>query len=232
MWNLGYRGAKLSGWFDVSPKNSTWDVMHEQEHCCDEAANHQLPRAAAFWITWIVSLEECSSLTQNSIRSFWSTRSVILNGTTATYYTHSTVSAAPTDCTVKSSLFTHMCSSSLSLAARLHQCRVNHSCYVKNGWTFSIRRHTIVSICYYSPSFSSLFCLWISGICVSLDIQITDSKLVTLFFSDKCNLFPQTSDIWVLALIAKYLIKIIILNKKTVPFLEEFCHIARTSRSA
>ena len=39
--------------------------------------------------------------------------------------------------TVKSSLFTHVHSSPLSLAARLHWCRTNHSCYIKNGWTFS-----------------------------------------------------------------------------------------------
>ena len=63
--NLGCRGAESPGWFDVLPKDSAWDVMHEWPHCCDEAASHQLPIAAAFWIIWIVSTEECSSLTQN-----------------------------------------------------------------------------------------------------------------------------------------------------------------------
>ena len=39
---------------------------------------------------------------------------------------------------VKSSLFTHVCSSPLSLAARLHRCCcANHSRYINNGWTFS-----------------------------------------------------------------------------------------------
>ena len=38
---------------------------------------------------------------------------------------------------VKSSLFMHAHSSPLSLAARLHQCRVNWSCDINNGWTFS-----------------------------------------------------------------------------------------------
>ena len=39
--------------------------------------------------------------------------------------------------TVKSSLFTHVHSSSLSLAARLHLCCcANHSRYINNGWTF------------------------------------------------------------------------------------------------
>ena len=37
-------------------------------HCCDEAANHQLPIAAAFWIIWIVSVEEWSSIMQNLIQ--------------------------------------------------------------------------------------------------------------------------------------------------------------------
>ena len=39
--------------------------------------------------------------------------------------------------TVKSSLFTHVHSSPLSLAARLHRCHTNHSHYTDNGWTFS-----------------------------------------------------------------------------------------------
>ena len=63
--NLGCRRAESPGWFDVSPKNSPWDTMHEQVHRCDEAANHRLPIVAAFWIIQIVSTEECSSLSQN-----------------------------------------------------------------------------------------------------------------------------------------------------------------------
>ena len=30
-------------------------MMHEQVHCCDEAANYQLPIAANFWIIWMMS---------------------------------------------------------------------------------------------------------------------------------------------------------------------------------
>ena len=45
--------------------------------CCDEAANHPLPIAAAFWIIWIVPVEECSSLTQNLMQISCSTCSVI-----------------------------------------------------------------------------------------------------------------------------------------------------------
>ena len=54
-------------------------MMHEQARCHDEAANHQLPIAEAFWIIWIVSTEECSSLMQNSLQTCCSTPSVILN---------------------------------------------------------------------------------------------------------------------------------------------------------
>ena len=60
--NLGCKGAESPHQFDASPKNSARDVMHEQACCRDEAANHQLPIAAAFWIIQIVCEEECSNL--------------------------------------------------------------------------------------------------------------------------------------------------------------------------
>ena len=83
--NLGCKGAESPGWFDVSPKNSAPDVMHERACCHDEAANHQLPIAAAFWIIWIVPAEECSSLMQNWMRMGCSIHSVIVNVTTTQY---------------------------------------------------------------------------------------------------------------------------------------------------
>ena len=43
----------------------------------------------------------------------------------------------PLTSTVKSSLFTHVHSSTFSLAARFHRCHANHSHYINNGWTFS-----------------------------------------------------------------------------------------------
>ena len=55
--------------------------------CHDEAANHQLPIAAAFQIILIVSTEECSSLIQNSMQIYCSTCSAILN-VPATQYTY------------------------------------------------------------------------------------------------------------------------------------------------
>ena len=55
--------------------------MHERVHYHNEAANHQLPIAAGFWIIWIVSVEECSSLMQNLMQIHCSTCSGILNVT-------------------------------------------------------------------------------------------------------------------------------------------------------
>ena len=52
--NLGCREAESPGCFNGLPKISAGDVMHERAHCRDEAANHQLPIAAAFWIIHIV----------------------------------------------------------------------------------------------------------------------------------------------------------------------------------
>ena len=83
--NLGHSGAESPGWFDVLPKNSAPDAMHEQARCWDEAANHQLPTAAAFWIIQIVSVEECSSFTQNLMQIHCSTCSVILNAMVTQY---------------------------------------------------------------------------------------------------------------------------------------------------
>ena len=71
--------------FGVLQKTRT-NVTHEWVCCHDEASNHQWPVAAAFWIIWIVSVEECSSLTQNLMQIHCSTCSVILNAM-ATQYT-------------------------------------------------------------------------------------------------------------------------------------------------
>ena len=112
-------------------------MVREWMHCCGEAANHQLPIAAAFWIIQIVSTEECSSLLQNLMQSCCSTHSVILNAT-ATQYTCSLNGVYHTHWLVKSSLFMHVHSSPFSLAARLHQCHhTGCSHYINKGWTFS-----------------------------------------------------------------------------------------------
>ena len=144
--NLECRGAESPGWFDVLPKNSAGDVMHERAHYHDEAANHQLPVAAAFWITqfargtfklnakfdadlllYLLIHFECDGHTVHKLNQ-WRL-------------------SPPLTSTVKWSLFTHAHSSPLSLAAKLHGCHTNLSHYVNNGWTFS--QQTLSHICAY-----------------------------------------------------------------------------------
>ena len=135
--NLGYRGVESPGWFDVLPKTAQ-DVRHEPTHWCDETVIHRLPRAAAFWIVWIVfwggmfklntkfdadlllyllSHFECNSHTVHTLTQ-WHLPS-------------------PLTSTVRWSLFTHVHSSPLALAARLHRCCAQYFHYSNNGWTFS-----------------------------------------------------------------------------------------------
>ena len=80
--NLGSMGAESPGQIDVLQKHSARDMMHERVHCHDKAANPQFPIAAAFWTIWIVSMDKCSSLTQNLTQIHCSTHSVILNAMT------------------------------------------------------------------------------------------------------------------------------------------------------
>ena len=72
-------------------------MMHERVRSHEEAANHQLPIAAAFWIIQIVSVEECSSLMQNLMQICCSTHSVILNATATQYTSHSMAPTTSTD---------------------------------------------------------------------------------------------------------------------------------------
>ena len=137
--NLGGRGLGHTSGLMLYQKNSEHNVMHEQALCPEEVANHQLPIAAAFWIIPIVSREECSSLMQNMMQIDCSTHSVILSVMT-TQYTCSLngiYPPPPRTSIVRSSLFTHVHSSPLSLAARSHGCHANCSSYINNGWTFS-----------------------------------------------------------------------------------------------
>ena len=83
--NLSCTGTESPGWFDVSPKNSAWCMRYELARCLNEVANHQVSTAAAFCIIRIVSMEECSSLTQNLMQICCSAHSVILYATTTQY---------------------------------------------------------------------------------------------------------------------------------------------------
>ena len=118
--NLDCRVAESPGWFDVSQKNSAQDVMHEWACNCDEAANHQLSIARAFWTIQIVSMDQCSRLTENLMQIRCSP---LCHFECYRHRTHMlTQWNVPPSLTsaVKSLLFMHVHSSPLYLAAMLH----------------------------------------------------------------------------------------------------------------
>ena len=61
--------------------------MQKLAHCCDEAANPQLPIAVAFCIIQIVAAEEGSSLMQNLMQIYRSLIYSVIVNATATQYT-------------------------------------------------------------------------------------------------------------------------------------------------
>ena len=93
----------------------------------------------AFWIIWIVSFEECSSLTQNVMQICCSTHSVILNAM-ATQYTCLFKSVYwPLWLVQWSCRCSHKCIPVHSswLPGYIDVTCANNSCYINNGWTFS-----------------------------------------------------------------------------------------------
>ena len=77
--NLGCREAESAGWFDVLPKNCT--RHNERAGALSWWTCQSLTASSpkAFWITRIVSVEECLDLTQNLMKIYCSTCSVTLN---------------------------------------------------------------------------------------------------------------------------------------------------------
>ena len=84
----------------------------------------------------------------------------------ATQYTCSLsgIYLPPLTNTVKSSLFTHVYSSPLSLAAKLHRYHTNHSCHITNGWTFSMQTSYIIRYILYH-------CVFLFFLSVSLSLS-------------------------------------------------------------
>ena len=65
----------------------------------------------------------------------------------------------PLTSTVKSSLFTRVCSSPLSLAARLCQCHTDCSCCINNGWAISGQTSSYYDTNTRPKAFHKLSCL-------------------------------------------------------------------------
>ena len=108
--------------------------MHEQACCHDEAANHQL-RLLNHWNSFHRGMFKLNTKFDADLL-LYSLSHFECSDHTVHMLTHQSL-PPPLTSTVKSSLFTHVHSSPLSLAARLHQCCTNHSRYINSGWTFS-----------------------------------------------------------------------------------------------
>ena len=111
--------------------------MHEWGRCCDEAANHLLPIAEAFWIIPIVSTEEMFKL---NIKFDTDSLFYLLSHFECDSHTIHMLTQqclpSPLTSTVKLSLFTHVLSSPFSLAAELYRCHPNSSRFSNSGWIF------------------------------------------------------------------------------------------------
>ena len=106
--NLGCRRAESPGWFfDLWPKSSAQDAVYEQVRCYDEAASHQLPIAAAFWIIWVVSTEDCWSLMQNLMQIHCSPQSFL--NMTGSWYSCSLKGISRPRRVVQWTLIVHTC---------------------------------------------------------------------------------------------------------------------------
>ena len=145
--NLGCRedGAESLGRFDVSPKKLCMRRDAWVGRCRDEAANHQL----------VIVAHSCGLLNHpNSFHRGMFKLNAKFDADSLLYllshfeYDGHTVHMLtqwhllpPLTNTVMSSLFTHMHSSPLSLAARLHRCHTNCSRHINNGGLFLDRPH-------------------------------------------------------------------------------------------
>ena len=137
--NLGCRGAESPQWFDVSPKKpctrrdawagalSWWSCQSPAAHRCGLL---HLLNSFCKWMFKLNTKFDADSL-------LYSLSHFECNGHTVHMLTQQCLSP-PLTRAVKSSLFTHVHSSPLSLAARLHRRHTNHCRCINNGWTFFV----------------------------------------------------------------------------------------------
>ena len=119
------------------------NVIHEWSFCRDEAANHQLPIAVAFWIIPILSAEECSSLMQNLMQVRCSAYSVILKCDGYTVHMLTQWCLPPPLISMVKSIIVHArASQSTPLGCQVTWCCTNCSRYINNAWSFS--GHTLM----------------------------------------------------------------------------------------
>ena len=148
------------------------DMMYEKACCSDEAASHQLPMAAAFWITQVVSNGGMFKLNTkfDTDLLLYLFNHFECDGHTVHMLTQHLL--PPPTSTVKLSLFTHAQSSPLCLAARSHWCRANHSHYINSGWTFSVQ--TFIRICVYLCMYIYIYVC----VCIRVHVHIYTIKYI------------------------------------------------------
>ena len=129
-------------------------MTHEWAHCNDVVASHQLSRDMIIFIIFYLCthciIPESLLSHPNSfsggifkLNAKFDADSLLysLSHFVCDYHTVHMLTQQcllpPLTNTVKLSLFTHVHSSPLSLAARLHRCHTNHSHYINDDWTFS-----------------------------------------------------------------------------------------------
>ena len=124
--------------FDVLLKHSAADVMHERAH--EMVIKLPITSCPELWPSelsgWV-----CGGMFKFNTKFdggslLYSISHIECDSHTVHVLTRQQL-PPPLTSTVKSSLLTHAHSSPLSLAARLHWCHTNHSCYVNIGWSFT-----------------------------------------------------------------------------------------------
>ena len=132
--NLSCSGAGTPRWFDVSQKNCT------RRDAWARAFMMKLSVTVAYSCSLLNLYNFHREMFKLNAKFYTDSLFYLLNhfecdGHTVYMLTHQHL-PPPLASTVKSSLFTHSYSRPLSLAARLHPCHSNSSCYINNGWTF------------------------------------------------------------------------------------------------
>ena len=135
---LGCRGPQSPGWFDVSPKKfctrrdtgvgmlSWWSCQSPLAHSCRLLSHPNNFHRRMFKL----NAEYAADSLLYSLSHFERNYHTI-------HMFNQWHLPPPLTSTVMSSLFTHVHSSPLSLAARLHPHCPNRSHYINDGWTFS-----------------------------------------------------------------------------------------------
>ena len=138
--NLGCSGAESPGWFDVSPKNSAPDAMHEW--------------AQLWWSCQSPVAHSCDLLNYpNSFCRGMFKLNAKFDADLLLYllshlecHAHSMASTASTDKCSEVVIVHARAFQSTLLGCQVHQGCTNHFPYINNGWTFSRQATYVVTL--------------------------------------------------------------------------------------